>query len=82
MAPREKLFCWAICALTTSLATSSALASAEAARQFFAQYVALGHAYDASLADLYPEDALIKNKRSYPTGEVRELTTPLRATRR
>ena len=50
--------------------------STEAAKQFFEQYVALGHAYDAAVADLYADDALIKNRRVYPTGDVRELTMP------
>jgi hypothetical protein len=38
--------------------------------------VALGHAYDPALAELYADDAFIKNTRTYPTGEVRELTIP------
>ena len=50
--------------------------SEDAARQLFEQYVALGHAYDPTIADLYADDAFIKNKRTYPTGEVRELTMP------
>ena len=50
--------------------------SEDAARQLFEQYVALGHAYDPAIADLYADDAFIKNKRTYPTGEVRELTMP------
>jgi len=48
----------------------------DAARQLFEKYVALGHAYDPSIADLYSDDALIKNTRTYPSGEVRELTMP------
>jgi hypothetical protein len=55
---------------------ASSPAAEDPARQLFQQYVALGHAYDASLADLYADDAFIKNKRTYPTGEVRELTMP------
>lgn len=51
-------------------------ASEDVARQLFEQYVALGHAYDARLAALYSDDAVIRNKRTYPTGEVRELTMP------
>ena len=55
---------------------ASSQAAEDPARLLFEQYVALGHAYDASLADLYADDAFIKNKRTYPTGEVRELTMP------
>lgn len=57
-------------------AVASAQASNDAAKQLFEQYVALGHAYDSTVADLYSDDALIKNKRAYPTGKVRELTLP------
>jgi len=48
----------------------------DAAKQLFDQYVAFGHAYDPGVADLYADDALIRNKRTYPTGEVREMTVP------
>ena len=51
-------------------------ASEDAARRLFEQYVALGHAYDPGIAELYADDAFIKNTRTYPTGEVRELTIP------
>jgi hypothetical protein len=47
----------------------------EAAR-LFERYVALGRAYDAALADLYDEHALIINKRTSANGEVRETTLP------
>ena len=57
-------------------ALASTQASEDAARQLFEQYVALGHAYDPALAELYADDASIKNTRTYPTGEVRELTIP------
>lgn len=46
------------------------------AANLFQRYVALGRAFDASLADLYDENALIRNKRTYPDGEVREITMP------
>lgn len=48
----------------------------DAAKQLFEQYVALGHAFDPGVAELYADDALIRNKRTYPTGEVREMTMP------
>ena len=59
-----------------SAATVWAQTPIDGATQLFAQYVALGHAYDPALAELYADDALIKNKRTYPTGEVREITIP------
>lgn len=51
-------------------------AAEDPARRLFERYVALGNAYDPSLADLYADDAFIKNTRTYPTGKVRELTMP------
>jgi hypothetical protein len=48
----------------------------QAARAIFAKYVALEHAFDPAVADLYSDDALIRNKRTYPTGQVREVTLP------
>jgi hypothetical protein len=47
-----------------------------AAKQVFAQYVALEQAYDPSIADLYADDALIKTRRKAPMGEAREVTIP------
>jgi hypothetical protein len=60
----------------TLAALASARASEDPAKRLFEHYVALGHAYDPGIADLYADDALIKNTRTYPTGEVRELTMP------
>lgn len=57
-------------------AASSAAAPLDDAKALFEQYVQLEHAFDPAAADLYADDALIKNKRTYPTGQVRELTMP------
>lgn len=46
------------------------------AEQLWARYVALEAAFDPAVADLYADDALIRNRRTYPTGEVREATVP------
>ena len=46
------------------------------AKALFNRYVALEHAFDAAVADLYADDAVIKNKRTYPTGQVRDVTFP------
>ncbi len=48
---------------------------AEAAR-LFQQYVARERAFDPAVADLYADSALIRNRRTYPTGQVKELTLP------
>jgi hypothetical protein len=44
------------------------------AKAVFAKYEACDASFDASVADLYSDTALIRNKRSYPDGQVRELT--------
>jgi len=46
------------------------------ARALFDRYVALERSFDPAMADLYAPDATIRNRRSYPTGQVRELTIP------
>jgi len=48
----------------------------EQAKTFFARFVQLERAYDPAVADMYADDAVIRNKRTYPSGEVRELTFP------
>jgi hypothetical protein len=50
--------------------------SLDAARQLFDRYVALEHAFDPAVAALYSDDAIIRNQRTYPMGQVRELTMP------
>ena len=50
--------------------------SEKAAAQLFQRYVALSRAYDAQLAELFDDNALIVNKRISPNGEVREMTLP------
>ena len=49
---------------------------AVAAKALFEKYVALERQFDPSVADLYSDDAIIKNRRTYPDGRVRELTIP------
>ena len=64
------------------LATAEVTAKAEeddpieSARAFFETYVELEHAFDPALAGLYSDDAVIKNTRRYPTGQVRVLELP------
>ena len=46
------------------------------AEQLWTRYVALEAAFDPAVADLYADDAVIRARRAYPTGEVREATIP------
>jgi hypothetical protein len=46
------------------------------AEQLWNRYVSLEAAFDPAVADLYADDAVIRNRRTYPTGEVREATVP------
>ena len=55
---------------------ASAAVPVDNARALFERYVQLEHAFDPAVADLYADDAIIKNKRTYPNGQVRELTMP------
>jgi hypothetical protein len=51
-------------------------AATKHARGVLASYIAKSQAFDASLADLYSDQAHIENLRIYPNGEVRRLTIP------
>lgn len=46
------------------------------ARALFERYKQLEQSFDPAAADLYADDAVIKNKRTYPTGQLRELVMP------
>ena len=48
----------------------------EKAKELFENYVRLEHEFDPAVADLYSDEAVIRNKRKYPTGETRELAIP------
>lgn len=48
----------------------------EEAREVFNLYVRLEHTFDPKAADLYADDAVIRNKRTYPDGQVREMAVP------
>ena len=62
----------------TALAGAQSLSadSRAKAEQIWNRYVALEAAFDPAVADLYADDAVIRNRRTYPTGEVREVTVP------
>jgi hypothetical protein len=66
-----------VAALFTTTTTNIAFAgSIDRAQDVFAQYGKREAAFDSAVADLYSDTALIKNKRTYPTGQVREVTFP------
>ena len=46
------------------------------AEQVLNRYVELEHAFDPAIADLYADDAVIQTRRTYPNGEVRNLSIP------
>src|SRR5262245_27678728 len=55
---------------------AAATEATDSAKKLFDRYVALEHAFDPAMADLYDDNAVIKNRRTYPTGQVRELSLP------
>jgi len=57
-------------------ARASLATSIEEAKALFNQYVQSEQSFDPDAAEMYADDAVIKNKRTYPTGQVRELTMP------
>jgi len=74
---RRPLFLAALLFAVTAFASAQTPASSlEEAQRLFERYVRLETAFDPSVADLYADEALIKNKRVYPIGPPRELTMP------
>lgn len=55
---------------------SASATSTDQAKVVFDRYVELERSFDPAVADLYADDALIKNKRTYPTGQERKFTIP------
>jgi hypothetical protein len=51
-------------------------AAVQQAKGLFKRYLDLERAYDVAVAALYADDAVIKHKRIYPTGQIRELAIP------
>src|SRR5215211_5645227 len=46
------------------------------AKRVFNEYVSREQAFDPAVADLYADEALIQNRRSYPHGQVKVLQMP------
>jgi hypothetical protein len=63
-----------VCAVGSAQTVDSTAVSQ--AKTFFEKYQALEREFDPTVADLYSDEAIIRNKRTYPTGQVRELTMP------
>lgn len=66
-------------ALFTLVALFTQTAHAEPiaeAKQLFERYASLEARFDPGVADLYADDAIIRNKRFYPDGQVREIAIP------
>lgn len=61
---------------TTQPAASDQDKAVGHARKVFADLVALSDAFDPALADLYDDNALIRNKRVYPDRTTRDLIIP------
>ena len=53
-----------------------AAAALEKAQALFKSYVDGEARFDPAVADLYADDAVIKNRRTYPDGQIREMTLP------
>jgi hypothetical protein len=68
---RLLLFILAFCSLA-----ASATENIERAKRVFHEYVTGYHAFDPAVADLYSDRALVRNRRTYPDGNVRELEFP------
>lgn len=58
----------AIFLLTLPVVAFSSPGPEQEAREYFARYVALGNAYDPTVADLYSDEASIRAFRRYPHG--------------
>lgn len=71
-----KRIVWWLLAFVSCIAVSATAAPVDDARALFARYIQLEQSFDPAAADLYADDAVIKNKRTYPTGQVRELAMP------
>ena len=63
-------------AFVVCFAFSATAAPVDDARALFERYKHLEQSFDPAAADLYADDAVIKNKRTYPTGQVREIAIP------
>ncbi len=67
---------WWFLAFVGCIAVSASAAPVDDARALFERYKQLEKTFDPAAADLYADDAVIKNKRAYPTGQIREIAIP------
>lgn len=71
-----KRIVWGLLACVSCIFVSAIAAPMDDARAVFERYEQLERSFDPAAADLYADDAVIKNKRTYPNGQVRELVMP------
>ena len=76
MAWHVSSFALSACVAATPAYGPQASTPVEQAKTFFARFVQMERAHDPAVADMYADDAVIRTKRTYPSGEVRELTIP------
>ncbi|MFZ2450269.1 MAG: hypothetical protein WAW36_07110 [Methylovulum miyakonense] len=60
----------------TMFSLSAFAGNTDEAKLLFERYAAFESAFNSSIVDLYADDAIIQNKRTYPTGQIRELNIP------
>lgn len=65
--------CQIVAASPTATPKGDAITRAKA---FFKHYVALEHAFDPAMVNLYSDSAVIKNKRYMPDGKIVPMTVP------
>lgn len=70
---RALTFSACLALVSPGAALADPLADAEA---LFEHYQALGQAFDPAVADLFCDSALIRNVRTYPTGQQRAMEFP------
>lgn len=73
---------FALCQIATAAKTATPKGSAQGdlipkAKAFFQHYVELEHAFDPAIADLYSDDAVIKNTQYRADGKIVPLTKPV-----
>src|SRR5688500_4725614 len=67
---------WAATPGSADVAQAPSPAALQKAQALFKVYEDEEGRFDPAVADLYADDAVIRNKRTYPDGQVREMTLP------
>ena len=69
-----RAFALALAVLLTCLSQAHAADPIAQARLLLAKYVESYHAFDPAVAELYSDEAVVANRRTYPDGQVRSLS--------